>query len=431
MRIFLDSIGCRLNQSEIEYYARQFRLAGHTLVAAADEADISVINTCTVTHAADSDSRGKIRKAAKAGSNQVVVTGCWSTLNPTQAVELPGVTRVIHNKDKQLLVPEILDIPSQDFDVEPIARELIPGARLRTRAFIKAQDGCNNKCTFCITTIARGPGMSRSPDEILYDIAAAVKNNGNQAAKEIVLTGVHLGSWGKDLPGNQLLHDLIKLILQETDVPRMRISSLEPWDLDDEFFSLWKDKRLCRHLHLPLQSGSETVLRRMARNTTPKKFSHLVAAARHACPDIAITTDLIAGFPGETDQEFSETMEFVQDMSFAGGHVFTYSSRPGTAAEKMANQVDYPIRKERNAKLRQLLAASGESYQNKFLNQTLPVLWESVSRMDSDNWYLHGLSDNYLRIHAHADKNLWNQITPVHLISKSEKGHFGIVQTPA
>jgi threonylcarbamoyladenosine tRNA methylthiotransferase MtaB len=427
MRIFLDSIGCRLNQSEIENYARQFRIAGHTLVPTAAEADISVINTCTVTNAADSDSRGKIRQAVRSGSNQVVVTGCWSTLSPAQAAGIPGVTKVIHNLDKELLVPEVLEIPAENFDFEPVARELIPGARLRTRAFIKAQDGCDNHCTFCITTIARGSGQSRGPDEILADIAAALDDNENQAAKEIVLTGVHLGSWGKDLPDKLHLSNLIRMILDETDIPRLRISSLEPWDLDHEFFNLWKDPRLCRHLHLPLQSGSTTVLRRMARNTTPEKFSNLVSSAREACPDIAITTDLIAGFPGETDQEFLETIEFVHQMSFSGGHVFTYSARPGTAAEKMPGQVDFLIRKERNAKLRESLAESAHTYQKRFVGQTLSVLWETVTSMDSKSWHLNGLSDNYLRIHTHADQNLWNQITPVRLLTWDEKGLSGVI----
>ena len=425
MRIFLNSIGCRLNQSEIENYARQFRLAGHTLVSSASEADISVINTCTVTNAADADSRGKIRQAIRGGSNQVVVTGCWSTLNPQQTAEIPGVTTIINNHEKELLVPTVLDLQSEEFDKEPIARELIPGVRLRTRAFIKVQDGCDNHCTFCITKIARGPGKSRSQEEILQDVHAVLDDGEHAGAKEIVLTGVHLGSWGKDFPKPKHLYDLIRVILKESDVPRLRISSLEPWDLDEKFFSLWEDSRLCRHIHLPLQSGSKTVLRRMARNTTPSKFAGLVSLARQACPDIAITTDLIAGFPGETEQEFGETMEFVRRISFSGGHVFTYSARPGTAAEKMPNQVDYQTRRERNAFLRDLLALSSQKYRDPFVGKTLNVLWESVTKMDSNSWHLHGLTDNYLRVHTKADQNLWNQITPVSLTGWDENGLVG------
>ena len=429
MKIFLDSVGCRLNQSEIESYASKFRTAGHTLVQSPEDADIAVINTCTVTFAADSDSRGKIRKAARVGANQIIVTGCWSTLNPEQAARLPGVTQIIKNHEKDHLVEQVLQIPTEFFDLEPLSREFIPGARFRTRAVIKVQDGCDNHCTFCVTTIARGGGKSRSPGEILADIKTVLRDepDENKAAKEIVLTGVHLGSWGKDLPDKKHLKTLIEMILAETDVPRLRLSSLEPWDLDGDFFKLWEDSRLCRHLHLPLQSGSKTVLRRMARNTTPEKYSDLVKAARNACPDIAITTDLIAGFPGETEQEFEETVNFIRQISFSGGHVFTYSARPGTAAATMPDQVPHALRKERNASLRGILSETVSHYQRKFYNQTLPVLWESVTKMDAETWHLHGLTDNYLRVHVNANQDLWNQITPVRLSSKDQHGFTGTI----
>jgi threonylcarbamoyladenosine tRNA methylthiotransferase MtaB len=205
----------------------------------------------------------------------------------------------------------------------------------------------------------------------------------------------------------------------------MRLSSLEPWDLDADFFSLWEDPRLCRHLHLPLQSGSAAVLRRMARKTTPSSYASLVNAARAACPEIAITTDLIAGFPGETDQEFMDTVDFVRQVSFAGGHVFTYSPRPGTSAAGMPDQVPFPLRKERNAILRELLADSELAYQHQFVGQTIPVLWESVKAMDSETWQLRGLTDNYLRVNTSAPRQLWNQITPVHLTGIGDHGFVG------
>jgi threonylcarbamoyladenosine tRNA methylthiotransferase MtaB len=430
MKIYLDSIGCRLNQSEIETYARQFRAAGHTLVPTASEADLAVINTCTVTNAADSDSRGKIRHVVLAGTERVVVTGCWSTLNPDIAAQLPGVHQVIPNADKAHLVPDLLQIPEESFDLEPLARELIPGSRLRTRAFIKVQDGCDNRCTFCVTTIARGSGKSRSISDILSDIHAAINrdNSGDNAAKEIILTGVHLGSWGQDLSKAQNISYLVQTILKETDLPRLRMSSLEPWDLDEDFFSLWENPRLCRHLHLPLQSGSTTVLRRMARKTTPEAYAKLVTAARTACTNIAITTDLIAGFPGETDREFSETVEYIREMSFAGGHVFTYSARPGTSAAEMPEQVPFKLRKTRNAELRNVLTDSAQQYQRYFLNKTIPVLWESVTETDSNSWHLRGLTDNYLRVNTRAPSNFWNQITPVHLKEIGENGLVGEIQ---
>ncbi|UCD99779.1 MAG: MiaB/RimO family radical SAM methylthiotransferase, partial [Chloroflexota bacterium] len=362
-------------------------------------------------------------------TQEVVLTGCWSTQNPEIASSMPGVSQVIPNAEKDHLVPQVLNIPEEEFNLEPLSRELIPGARLRTRAFIKVQDGCDNRCSFCITTLARGRGRSRPVADILANINEVVNDSSSNpsSAKEVVLTGVHLGSWGSDFSNPLHLSDLVKTILRDTDVPRLRLSSLEPWDLDEDFFSLWDDTRLCRHLHLPLQSGSADVLRRMARKTTPGAFASLVEAARAACPEIAITTDLIAGFPGETEQEFLETMDFVRKVSFAGGHVFTYSPRPGTAAESMPDQVPFPLRKERNAMVREVLFESEQAYQNHFINHTLPVLWESVTSLDSDIWHLRGLTDNYLRVSTQAPHQLWNQITPVLLTRIKDRGFEGVI----
>ena len=425
MKIYLDSIGCRLNQSELETYARQFRAAGHKLVDTPTAADIVIINTCTVTAAADSDSRQKIRQAARAGAKDVFVTGCWSSLYPDKALELPGVSRVIHNLEKENLVSDILQIPIENFDLEPIARRPIPGTRARTRAFIKVQDGCDNHCTFCITTIARGKGWSRPIGAILSDIYQSMNDEQGNGVKEVVITGVHLGSWGKDLPTESNLKQLIEIILRETDIPRLRLSSLEPWDLDEDFFTLWENPRLCRHIHLPLQSGCKETLRRMARKTIPKNYAHLVAIAQNICPNIAITTDIITGFPGESDEEFEASLAFVQQIDFAGGHVFTYSERPGTAAAGMPDQVHYPIRKERNARMRTILQKSARRYQDRFINVTIPVLWESASKIDAQGWQLIGLTDNYLRVRTIDQSNLRNQITNTRLTCIDSNGLSG------
>lgn len=432
MKIYLDSIGCRLNQSEIESFAVQFRAAGHTLVPSANEADLAVINTCTVTSAADSDSRQKIRQVHRAGTEKIVITGCWATMNPKAALAIDGVNQVVVNPDKDHLVAGLLQITPEEFDFEPLSRKMIPGARARTRAFIKVQDGCDNHCTFCVTTIARGVGRSRTVEEILADIHATqqAENDESSIAKEIVLTGVHLGSWGRDFSPALHLSHLVETILNQTDLPRLRLSSLEPWDLDEEFFSLWENKRLCRHLHLPLQSGSPSVLRRMGRKTNPESYSALLSAARSACPDIAITTDLIAGFPGETEKEFQETEDYIQEISFSGGHVFTYSARPATAAAQMSNQVPFQLRKERNARLRAILEQTSLFYKSRFLNQTIPVLWESVTEMNSEYWQLCGLTDNYLRVKTRARSRLWNQITPVLITSIRADGLHGEIPAP-
>jgi len=421
MKIYLDTIGCRLNQSEIETFARHFRASGHSLVADPSDADLTVINTCTVTAAAAADSRKKIRGAARAGDSQIIVTGCWSELEPQNAAALPNVSHVISNRNKGNLVSEILHIPIESFDLELVAREPIPGARLRTRAFIKVQDGCDNRCTFCITTIARGEGRSRSIPDVVSDVSAALEGG----AQEIVLTGVHLGSWGYDFDVPQHLKMLVQAILDITDAPRLRLSSLEPWDIDHGFFSIWENKRLARHLHLPLQSGCATTLKRMARKTNPKNFARLVESARSAIPNVAITTDVIVGFPGESEDEFAKSLEFVRAMAFAGGHVFTYSERQQTAAAKLLNSVPYPIRKKRNAQMRAVLEESAAEYQARFIGQQLSVLWETATILGENVWALRGLTDNYLPINAQAPKRLWNQITPVKIVGVNGKGLVG------
>lgn len=417
MKIYLDTIGCRLNQSEIESMARGFRAAGHEIVTSADMADMAIVNTCAVTNEAAADSRGKIRRIARAGVHEIVVTGCWATLQPEQALDLPKVKQVVMNDRKDQLVADILNLPKgqESFDLEPIAREPLPGLHRRTRAFIKVQDGCDNHCTFCITTIARGEGHSRPIADVVLDIQSALAGG----TKEIVLTGVHLGSWGYDLRLH--LRDLIQAILRETDVPRLRLSSLEPWDLDEDFFSLWSDKRLMPHLHLPLQSGCESTLKRMARKTTPAFFRGLVAAARKAIPNLAITTDIIAGFPGESEEEFTESLAFVREMNFAGGHVFTYSPRPGTGAARMKGQVRPEMRKKRNHILHEALEESAKTYRQQFVEKTLSVLWESVSEMGEEGWQMEGLTGNYLRVQAFTSSPRWNEIDLVR-INDSDNG---------
>jgi threonylcarbamoyladenosine tRNA methylthiotransferase MtaB len=387
--------------------ARQFRAAGHEIVASADMADMAVVNTCSVTSNAASDSRGKIRQISRAGVEEIIATGCWTTLQPQKALELPSVTRVITNDRKDQLVLDVLNLPQESFDVEPISRKLLPGLHRRTRAFIKVQDGCDNQCTFCITTVARGEGRSRPLADVILDIQSAIEGD----TKEVVLTGVHLGSWGYDFDSN--ITDLIKAILRETDIPRLRLSSLEPWDLDEKFFSLWTNKRLMPHLHLPLQSGSSSTLKRMLRKTTPESFRSLVTAAREVMPNVAITTDIIAGFPGETEDEFAETLDFVREMNFAGGHVFSYSPRPGTGAARMKGQIKMELRKKRSRILMEVLDESAKSYREKFIGKKMSVLWESTSEMGEWGWKMEGHSENYLRVNAFASSPRWNEMDRV------------------
>ena len=416
MKVYLDSVGCRINQSEIERIGRDFRLAGCELVGDPAQADLAVINTCTVTQRADADSRQKTRQAARAGVDQIILTGCWATLEEHSALGLPQVTRVVKNDAKSRLVADLLGQQPELFNREPLQRKPLPGSRMRTRAFIKVQDGCNNRCAFCVTTLARGSAFSLPAASVLNEVRAALRGG----SKEIVLCGVHLGSWGKDLSQDRSLRDLIQLILKETDIPRLRLSSLEPWNLAEHFFSLWQDTRLCRHLHLPLQSGSNTTLRRMARKTSQDDFSKLVAAARKEIPDVAITTDIIVGFPGETEDEFEVSLAFVEAMNFAGGHVFTYSEREGTPAASFNHAVPIPVRRERSVGMRAAFARSAEYYRHAFIGKILPVLWESTTDLGEADWQLSGLTGNYMRVLASGGENRWNQISDVEIIRLEE-----------
>jgi len=421
MNVYFDTIGCRLNQSEIEIMAAQFRRAGHIVVDDAGKADLVIVNTCAVTSAAASDSRQKIRQAASKGARQILATGCWATLEPEKAINLPGVENVVLNENKDHLVSDFLNLTPMVFDLEPMVREPLPGDHLRTRAFIKAQDGCDNFCTFCITRVARGKGVSRSLEAVLADVRNAMEGD----VKEIVLTGVHLGSWGRDFYKQLHLRDLIEGILKETSVVRLRLSSLEPWELGDSFFSLWEDPRLCPHLHLPLQSGSDFILRRMARKTSKEQFLRIVQDARSVVPDIAITTDMIVGFPGETDDLFSESIEFVMKVNFAGGHIFPYSGRLGTAAAKFEDQIPKPIRKRRSAAMRAVFAEMTHHYQSAYIGKNVEVLWEHGEQLQNGNWLMKGLTGNYLRIATESEKDLENQITNIQVHSFSEHGLIG------
>ena len=421
MKVYLDTIGCRLNQSEIEKMGQQFRQAGHMLCDDPAEADVVVVNTCAVTTQAASDSRGKIRAASCAGGAEIIVTGCWSAIDPKGAAALPGVRAVVSNEVKENLVRDFLHLPVGELNeilTSAAAREPLPGKHQRTRAFIKAQDGCDNFCTYCITRIARGKAHSTPIEQVLADVHAAELGG----AQEIVLTGVHLASWGQEMTPHQTITDLTAQVLRESSVPRVRLSSLEPWDLDERFFDLFRNPRLCPHLHLPLQSGSENILRRMARKITPDEYARLLGWARKAIPQIAITTDIIVGFPGETEAEFEESLDFARRMNFAEGHVFAFSPREGTPAANYPNQLPNAVKKERSARMRAVLAEAHHAYQMQFIGQMLPVLWASAMPL-AGRWRLSGLTGNYLRVEADCAEPRHNVIDPVRLI-KIETNHL-------
>ncbi|MCY4018719.1 MAG: tRNA (N(6)-L-threonylcarbamoyladenosine(37)-C(2))-methylthiotransferase MtaB [Chloroflexi bacterium] len=412
MKVHLRMVGCRLNQSEIDSMARQFQGMGHEVVERPEEADHFVLNSCAVTQEASKTSRKLVRDFHRSNPEaETTVTGCYAQIAPQELDRLPGVARVLSNADKDDLVSFVTGEAIKIFDSEPIERAASAPSLGRTRAFVKVQDGCDNECTFCVTTIARGQGRSREIGQVLREVNT-LRQLGYQ---EAVLTGVHLGSYGQDLGLNDGLSQLVKELLRHSDMPRLRLSSLEPWDLAPGFFDLWGDPRLCRHLHLPLQSGCDATLKRMRRQTNQAAFRALMGAARAAIPGARITTDVIAGFPGESDREFATSRAFIEEMGFDGLHVFRYSSRPGTPASRMKNQVSSAVKRARSAELLAISDTMEANFAASLAGTQQNVLWEQITAATPEGFVHSGYTDNYMRVKAVYPRDLSNRICATYL----------------
>jgi threonylcarbamoyladenosine tRNA methylthiotransferase MtaB len=424
VQVRLESIGCRLNIGEIETMARGLAAAGHRVVGPGTPAELCILNTCTVTAIASRKSRQLIRQLKRANpSAAVIVTGCDAELAPFEMVEI-GVDLVVGNAQKERLL-ELAEAEGllDPGPTDPDELELFePGDSTRTRAFLKVQDGCDNRCTFCVITIARGAGRSVPADAIMEELHELQR----LGYREVVLSGVHLGSYGHDLGDQRGLQHLVERALAETAVERLRLSSLEPWDLDANFFEIFANPRLLPHLHLPLQSGCDETLKRMARRTTRKEFSALVRDARRAVPDLAISSDIIVGFPGETDEEFEQSIALVEELAFSRLHIFRYSRREGTPAEKMSAQVRGPVAQERSRLMHALAADLERRFNSKLVGNTSDVLWETAEdHGDVLRW--SGLTPNYVRVTATTPPNedLLNVITPTEIVEVVPGGAVG------
>ena len=420
MKIFLDTIGCRLNQSEIEKIAAGLREAGHVVVGESSDADVAIVNTCAVTAAASADSRKIIRRIANSGCKEILATGCYATVDPQVVMRLPAVVGLYKNDRKNHIISD-LNSRFPTSHIFPNVRKPLPGKNWRTRAFIKVQDGCDNRCTFCITRIARGKSCSQTEDEIFDDVKAALLGG----VKEIVLTGVNLGSWGKDLGGDYTLHGLLEKIILRYSPDRIRLSSLEPWDINESYFPVFNHSTFCRHLHLPLQAGSDVVLQKMGRKIFTEEFRVLIDTIRSHVSGIAITTDIMVGFPGETEKDFKESLSFVKEMNFSGGHVFRYSARPGTAAEKFDHLVPEQEKKFRSKQMRHVISESETKYRKIFTDQNVSVLWEKAKKLRNGDFLLSGLTGNYLRVNAVANEDLRNTVSSVYIKEDKETSLFG------
>ncbi len=408
--VALESLGCKLNQAEMESLADRLAGRGHDLTGDVSLADAYVLNTCSVTHVADRKSRQALRAARRACPGALVVAaGCYARRAPEELRRLGVVDAIVPGTEGDRAIEAIegaaRPTPGAGGHVRT-PRPAAGGLPVRTRSLVKVQEGCGDRCTFCVVPWTRGPGRSRAADDVLADIRRRVA----AGHREVVITGTKLGSYGGN-GGRAGLPGLVARILDQTTVERLRLSSVQPDDLTREFLSLWQDKRLCPHLHLPLQSGSEAVLRRMSRPYSPADFERAVSRAREAIPDLAITTDVLVGFPGETEGEFEEGRRFCDTMCFAGIHVFPYSRRPGTPAAGMPGQVLSEVKKRRSAAMMALGQAAAARFRSHFRGRTLAVLWEEAA---ADGLW-SGHAANHLRVYARSRADLGGKLVAVRL----------------
>lgn len=394
--VAIETLGCKLNQAESESLARQLAEVGCHILNPSDGADIYILNTCSVTHIADRKSRHLVRLARRRNPYSLIIaTGCYAERAPEELAHIPEVDMVLGNDEKARLV-QILQQGGVISDNSAICPPM-----LRTRSLVKVEEGCNQYCSYCIVPLVRGRERSLPVDWVVDEVRARVETG----YREVVLTGTQIGAYR---PSLELL---IQRILVDTGVERIRVSSLQPQDITPELLALWQDQKLCRHFHLPLQSGSDSVLRRMRRRYTVAQYEKAVTMAREAIPDVAITTDIMVGFPGESEGEFDEGYRFCQRMGFANIHVFPFSERPDTLAAAMPEKVGDRVKKVRSETMLKLARESSLRFREQFLGRTMTVLWEQ--RVDG-NWV--GLTDNYIRVFASSNEPLKNRLTETRLV---------------
>jgi threonylcarbamoyladenosine tRNA methylthiotransferase MtaB len=410
VRVFFTNLGCKLNQAEVDALARRFIARGHEVVGSLDDADLHVVNTCTVTSEAARDSRKAARRGARAGHRpRTVLTGCWATDETTVARSLPGVDLVVSNRDKPGLV-EIVSRSFAELDASaaatqsPVPISYVPLRFGTARALLQVEDGCDMRCAFCIIPRTRGAQRSRPLDQVVAE-ARALEAGGHA---EVVITGVQISAY-RD--GAARLPDLLDTLLAATSWCRFRLTSIAPWELDAALLERLAHPRLCRHLHLSLQSGDDRTLRRMRRPYTAAQFAARVAEVRRRLPGAAITTDVIVGYPGETDDEDAASRAFVETMGFARVHAFCYSPRAGTEAANLPDHVTGEAKRARMARMLTTATAAAAAFHRTHLGTIGRVLWEGRR-----NGHWLGTTDNYLRVFTPAgDRDLRGSVTEVQL----------------
>lgn len=416
------TLGCKVNQYETEAISERFADKGYKVVPFTEKSDYYIINTCSVTSMSDRKSRQMIRRAKKANPNALIaVMGCYSQTAPDEVLSIDGVNLVLGTKDRASVLPLLESMKPGDklnavtsvMDNHVFEELTVRRCMDHTRAYIKIQDGCSQFCSYCIIPYARGPVRSRSESEILDE----VKTLAEAGYKEIILTGIHAASYGKDL-GCTSLAQLLNKIDAVEGIKRVRLSSIEPMTLNAEFVENIKDcKKLCPHFHISLQSGCDETLRRMNRHYTTEQFAEVVEGLRKHFPDCAITTDIMTGFAGETEEEHKKTLEFCERIQFSEAHVFQYSQRRGTPAAKRPDQCSPEVKEARSKDVIALTDKSHNEFLARHLGRTMEILFETKVK---DGFY-EGKTINYINVHAPSDRDVSGEFHQV-LLEKAENG---------
>ncbi|WP_148465921.1 tRNA (N(6)-L-threonylcarbamoyladenosine(37)-C(2))-methylthiotransferase MtaB [Peptoniphilus harei] len=415
------TLGCKVNQYESEAMSELFESRGYRQVENDDFSDVYIVNTCTVTNLSDRKSRQFIRKSKKNNPNSVVaVVGCYSQVSPEEVKSIEGVDVVVGTTERNRIVDlieeskknnEKINIVKDLKNVREFANTTNFDSNNRTRAYMKVQDGCNRFCTYCIIPFARGPIRSRT----IEDSVREARTLADRGFKEIVLTGIHIGSFGMDL-GDMRLIDLIEAIAEVDGIERIRLSSVEPLIITDDFMErAVKTGKLCDHFHLSLQSGSNNILKAMNRRYTREDYIEKANIIRKYMPHAGLTTDIIVGFPGESQEDFEDSMKIVKEVGFSRIHVFKYSKRKNTRAAVMKNQIDGNVKKERSEKL----IALGEEYQEIFERENMKTTQSVLFEEKHDGVY-YGYTTNYIRVKAKSEEDLTNKIKKVKILDTGE-----------
>ncbi|HWJ76813.1 MAG TPA: tRNA (N(6)-L-threonylcarbamoyladenosine(37)-C(2))-methylthiotransferase MtaB [Niallia sp.] len=418
--VAFHTLGCKVNHYETEAIWQLFKQQGYERVEYENISDVYVINTCTVTNTGDKKSRQVIRRAVRKNPDAVIcVTGCYAQTSPAEIMAIPGVDIVVGTQDRVKMLEYIEQYKEERKPINAVGNIMrnrvyeeldVPSFTDRTRASLKIQEGCNNFCTFCIIPWARGLMRSRDPQEVIRQAQQLV----DAGYKEIVLTGIHTGGYGSDLKDYNLANLLRDLEAQVKGLKRLRISSIEASQITDEVIEvLDKSKIIVNHLHIPIQSGSDTVLKRMRRKYSMEFFAERLTRLKEALPGLAITSDVIVGFPGETEEEFMETYTFIKEHKFSELHVFPYSKRTGTPAARMENQIDEDVKNERVHRLISLSDQLAKEYASNYENEVVEVIPEELYKEVGDGNLYVGYTDNYLKVVFPATEDMVGKIVKV------------------